>query len=537
MTIARNMAAGLVQALPDVSPAALSRGILCCGAPGVGKSRFLGRRLAIKVFAAEIGQIIIDPTGGTIDNFLDKVVELSTYLPRCEAAKLFARIVYCDMSGRDGFVVPWPFYYRLGHERSLWEISERFVQVIRKSDPALLTRPIMGWPPLHKIGVYTGMVLAALGYQITEAESLLFHPEQWHDRLQQAENRYPTVKRAVAFFRDEYIPMRKAERERLTNPFLEKIFPIGLDQRLQAIFGAETPGINLNGVQRNGTTVLLDWRHVLDTDMKRFQLLWVLTYLLDWIKQRGRSRTPFGLIIDEFPQMAVNVSAGENPLASDFDTLIHAYMRSSQIWLTIGLQSPLQLDAQLQETVLSLGTYLIGQAPTPAAARLLADAIYLRKPYWVKHYRNVWGRWRQWDVLEVIDREPEYMPLDQQTEIFANRIRSLSQYQFLVRPAVDEGTIDTEVFPFSISMIDPGKFPDQEILTPLRKSLAIKSGRPVAALIKEQEARVRQASVTHAAHPRRRVSEQPPRSLDGTDAPAEQPAEERPRRLLQRRYL
>jgi hypothetical protein len=325
------------------------------------------------------------------------------------------------------------------------------------------------------------------------------------------------------------------------NPFLEKIFPISLDRRLQALFGAGQPGINLNGVARTGITVLLDWRYVLDTDMKRFQLLWVVSYILEWIKTRGRSQIPFGLILDEFPQMTVKVSARENPIAADFDTLIHAYMRSSQIWLTIGLQSPLQLDDQLQQTVLSLGTYLVGQAPTMEAARILADALYLRDPYWVKHYRKIYVPLPRGAGYRDIDRdppvEPGYMPLEQQTELFAQRIRRLKQYQFFLRPAVDEGTLGTAVYPIIIRTIDAGKFPDQGILQPLRKSLAIKSGRPVAALLAEQEAGLQQASGTDAAHPAHRVREQPLPSTNGAETPAEQPAAETAHRLLQRRYL
>jgi hypothetical protein len=72
------------RAIRGVSYSARSRGIVFPGAPGVGKSRFFGRVLAIQDFVAEIPQVIIDPIGGTIDNFLDKVVELATYMPRCE---------------------------------------------------------------------------------------------------------------------------------------------------------------------------------------------------------------------------------------------------------------------------------------------------------------------------------------------------------------------------------------------------------------------------------------------------------------------
>jgi hypothetical protein len=47
----------------------------------------------------------------------------------------------------------------------------------------------------------------------------------------------------------------------------------------------------------------------------------------------------------------------------------------------------------------------------------------------------------------VISEEPVFMPLDEQTELYANRIRKLHQYQFLLRPAANEGTVSTEVFP------------------------------------------------------------------------------------------
>jgi hypothetical protein len=109
------------------------------------------------------------------------------------------------MSGKDGVITPFPLYYKLGNERSLREVAERYLQVILKSNPSLLNTQVQGWPPLHHIGVHTGMVLADLGCQITETADLLRHPEQWLDRFTQAEQRYPEVGPAVDFFKDEYI--------------------------------------------------------------------------------------------------------------------------------------------------------------------------------------------------------------------------------------------------------------------------------------------------------------------------------------------
>jgi hypothetical protein len=144
--------------------------------------------------------------------------------------------------------------------------------------------------------------------------------------------------------------------------------------------------------------------------------------------------------------------------------------------------------------VLSLGSYLIGQQGTPAAARLLADSLYVRDPYMVKNYRTIYARVPWGTDYPVV---AQYMPLDQQREVFANRIRNLHQYQFLLRPAVNEGEIGQDVFPLSIRTPDPGQFPDRELLDPLYPMLAARSGTPVDVLIKEQEARLRPGQQQH----------------------------------------
>jgi hypothetical protein len=303
------------EAIRGIPKLALPRGTACFGSPGVGKSRYLGREAHWFLFLDEIPTIVLDPTGGTIDNFLDVLIRHLAYPDQEVCDEAWERIIYCDMHGKDGYVIPWPFFYRLGTERSLWEISERYLQVLLRSDPSLATRPIMGWPPMHKIGVYAGMILSALGFQITEIFDLLQQPQHWHDRFQEAQHRYPTVAEAVAYFRETYLPMRPGDRERLTNPLLEKLFPIRLDRRLRAMFGGAKPGINFAEVSAKGQIVLLDFRHVRG-HMLRFKLLLVFDYLMEYIKSRGRSPTPLGIVLDEFPQMTVKVSEGTNPLAS-----------------------------------------------------------------------------------------------------------------------------------------------------------------------------------------------------------------------------
>jgi hypothetical protein len=62
-----------------------------------------------------------------------------------------------------------------------------------------------------------------LGLQVTDIGNLIAHPEQWLPRFAEAEARYPEARAACDFFRNEYLPMRLADRSRLTNAFRDKI--------------------------------------------------------------------------------------------------------------------------------------------------------------------------------------------------------------------------------------------------------------------------------------------------------------------------
>jgi hypothetical protein len=101
----------------------------------------------------------------------------------------------------------------------------------------------------------------------------------------------------------------------------------------------------------------------------------------------------------------------------------------------------------------------------------------------------------------VVDHEPEFMPLEEQKELFAQRVKRLGLFQFLVRPALSEGLIGTAVYPLSIHHVDrdpitgQGAFPEQHVLARIRSILAGRSGKPQPALLAEQEARLMQQAI------------------------------------------
>jgi hypothetical protein len=75
-----------------LSRSARSMGIYVLAGRGTGKSRLLGRKIALEDFLAGFPQVIFDPVGATIDNFLDSVTGLLQYIPSDERCLFWDRI-------------------------------------------------------------------------------------------------------------------------------------------------------------------------------------------------------------------------------------------------------------------------------------------------------------------------------------------------------------------------------------------------------------------------------------------------------------
>jgi hypothetical protein len=102
--------------------------------------------------------------------------------------------------------------------------------------------------------------------------------------------------------------------------------------------------------------------------------------------------------------------------------------------------------------------------------------------------------------------EPEFMPLEEQRELFAQRIKGLGRFQFLFRPAVTEGQIETAVLPLTIQHEDcdprtgERQYPDSQLIERFRKALAAQSGMPVKKLLAAQDALRSTAHLPQAQH-------------------------------------
>lgn len=466
-----------------INDQARSMGIHIQAGKGSGKSRLMGRIIAWLDFIRGVPHVIFDPHGTTIDNFLDRIVRQ----PKDIQEKLWPRILYVDMSGKSDSVIPFPLYYKLGGE-SLYEISQRFLDVIRKLDPFLQTASVEGWNPLWRTGTYTGMILAALGSQITEADQLLRNPLAWNECFESTLSTYPELRPAVSFFR-ELGDAKENFRARKTGSFSNKTALFSLDPSMQAIFGANKPGVDWNEVVAKRQTVLFDFRHEHDIERRRFKMMWAFNYFLDFVKHRGSGRhIPVGLIVDELTSLFTIQSMAADLFASDLDDLINVIARNYSIWLCIAHQELFQFSERLQKTLMTMGTQVLGVTSDPDAAETLSRQFFEYDPFLVKKYERVWMS-EPYSPYVVDLRSVEFTP-EEQKIVHGSQFKNQRCFQFLVRPAPGEGDTTGKLTPITIEGIDQGIFPDQVLVSEAREKLMELHGIPKAEILKELEARV-----------------------------------------------
>lgn len=467
--------------LPDN---ARSMGIHIQAGKGSGKSRLMGRVLAFLDFIRGVPTVILDPNGPTIDNFLDKLL----WLPKEYQEKLWPRVIYVDMSGQSGRVVPFPLYYRLGQE-NLYTVSQRFLDVVRKVDPWLQSASIEGLNAVVRIGTYAGMALAAVGGQITEVESLLQEPEAWIAPLEQSLSEYPDAAPAMEFFRGQYSLWDEKTRARRIDSFINKTAIFNLDPTMTAMFGASAPGIIWERVIRDRKIVLIDLRHEYDIERRRFKMLWVFSYFLDYIKHRGAGHRhqPVSLIVDELASLFNVQAQGANALVADLDELINVIARNYRVWLTLAHQEMFQFDERTQKTLLTMGTQIFGSTADLDAAVNVARTFSKVDLYKVKRFEPMYGS--EFGMPKVLDYRPIEFSIEEQQLLQAYRLKEQPAFHFLVRPAPGEGTVTGRLRPVSIASFDKNIWPNEELVAEARKLLSRRSGVPVQQVLGDVETR------------------------------------------------
>jgi hypothetical protein len=459
-----------------VADDARSMGIHIQAGKGSGKSRLMGRGIAWQDFIRGVPLVIFDPHGPTIDNFLDKI----TRMPQEIQEPLWPRVLYVDMSGSSGYVIPFPLYYRLGNE-SLYDISQRYLDVVRKIDPYLQSASVEGWNPLWRTGTYVGMVLAALNLQITEAEKLLQNPSILARHSRELLAAYPELEPALKYIR-ELIGAKDNLRNRRTESFFNKIAVFHLEPSMQAMFGSNTPGINWADVIRRCQAVLLDFRHEQNIERRNFEMMWAFYCLLNFVKRRGAGRhQPISFIIDELTSLFSGAGLAAEMFGKELDELINVIARNYRVWLTIAHQEQFQITEHIHKALISMGTQILGVTSDREAALSSAQQFFEYDPYLVKKYEPT-------AFLE--DRSVEFT-IDEQDLLHSYKFMRLKRYQFLVRRASQEGSLESSLHPISIERLDQGQYPDEKLVRQARTLLMQRRGKPINTVLNEIQARLK----------------------------------------------
>jgi hypothetical protein len=458
-----------------LSDAGRSGGFLCVSTRGTGKSRALGRLVAFPDFLRGVSQVVIDPLGGTIDNFLDKL----TRLPAALQAKLLSRLRYVNMAGQNDRVTPWPIYYRAIPSESLASISQRYVDVIRRADPALANASIMGMPRLARLATAGGMVAAALGLGVTEVDGMLADPTAWIPRFEEVCFKFPECVGAV----EDLLAFSRLGRDLATwaEPLRNKLMLFRHDPAIKAMFSATRGEIDWQEVADRRLTVLVDFREVSSTSLMQFSLLWVFITLLDYIRRRTNDKTqrPFAVMLDELSYFVGAGSLNADLLTADFEELINRQMRNKSVWLTVAVQEQNQLPEKLLATLLGMGNALFGSTSDSLAAIRLGKRFLPYDPYRVKQFVPA-GR------AEV---RAVGFTIQEQELLNARPFLTLPRFHFLAAGSVQEGTLPTRLQHLSIEGVDAGEYPQEAPITALRRELTERDGVPIADLLAAIERR------------------------------------------------
>lgn len=466
-----------VMFLPDASRA---MGLRIVAPPGAGKSRLLGRYVTFMDFVRNYPTVLIDPIGQSIDNLLDRICRLSEH----DQKLLWPRVVYIDLGAEFGKVTPLPIYYRRGDE-SLYTISQRFLDVVRRADPDLRHAPLLGWNAVASVGEVVGMALAALGMQLSESDLLLEKPEQFLPALIDLIPTYPELSLVVEFFK-EHKAKSKTQRDRETLAFRRTVAPLRLDPKQRALYCADGEGLNFEEIESKRQLVLFDLRNVESDQARRFAMLWVFRVLREHLFRRGTASTlPLSLAIDELTYLLPADPREDDVLTEDLVELTSRIARNHNVWLTLSHQDLNQVSPRVQNVLMRMGTQIFGGMSDPDMVDKTARRYVKYDPYAIRKIEPVYAGVPHYSgravisVPEVIDYRTQEYTYDEQVVLFSERLYGLKPMEFEVALGNQQGSLPRHTRRVSLANIEKGIYPDLVQLITVRAELARRQGIPI----------------------------------------------------------
>lgn len=480
----------VVRNLAVVSDQARTMGIRIAAPPGAGKSRLLGRYISFLDFLRGYPTLLVDPSGQSIDNCVDRIGRLS----KKDQELLWPRVVYVDMGATFGLVEPMPLYHKLGDE-TLYTQSRRFLDVVRRADPDLRRAPLMGWNAVSSIGEIVGMALSALGLQISEADLLLDKPEEFLATLRSLAQEQPDLVPVIGFL-NEYKARSKTQRDRETMAFRRVIAPFRLDPKQRALYCTPGTGVDLQTAERNQQLVLFDLRGVESEDARRFAMFWVFRTIREHMFRRGTNpKLPISLVIDELTYLLPSDPREDDMLTEDLVELTSRIARNHKVWLTLAHQDLNQVSPRVQNVLMRMGTQIFGGMSDPDMMEKTARRYVKWDPYMVKKVNPVWMNvqegfgFRSFSSPRVIDQTTEEFSYDEQVLLFGERLYDLGPLEFEVAIGTQEGRLPRHTRRVNLGAFESGIYPDLAKIEEVRHVLAKRHGLVVSEALALIEAR------------------------------------------------
>lgn len=479
--------------IPDVTR---SSGVRIVGARGSGKSRLVGRLLTYQDFLRGVPQVIIDPVGGTADNFLDKVGRIE--LPEHQLRKLWRRITWIDMGGSGGLetpVVSFPLLFK-AHNESCFEQSQRYTDTVLRFDPYLQTASMQGWNAFYPLASAAGTLLAAMGGQLTEASHMVNHPDLWEPRIRDLAAANPFGLQGVADFLLEDIAKAGRDKQSLVSSFLTKMRVLDWNPHSRALFGGSVDPLDWDAITSNRQTVILDFRNETNLAQRRFKLLWVFGRIMEYITSRAPDprQLPFGVVIDEIRYLLGDPTQASTAIQGDLEELINQQIRNKTIWLTIMHQELNQLHPSIRQTLMTMSVQAFGGTSDPDAALSVAKRFHNWDPGMVKKTEPMYGSESYTDFSSdpylfphgehknrhiVLDERTTEYSIEEQEYLHSRKQLKLPQFTYLVGVAKDEGSQPIGLKPMSIEFLDTGQYVNQRVVSRMRNSFMRRDGTPV----------------------------------------------------------
>jgi hypothetical protein len=459
-------------------------GSMTFGPSGHGKSRLYGRGLLMRYLKDGIGTVCIDPSGDTIDNFLDAARRHKDW------NELQHKIVYCNMAGEEyqgtTYVSGWPIIHKRYPNERADQTAARLVNVVKKADEHLANAPIAGGPRVSTVLSSLCKVLAVMELPIKEAFEYLEQPRSWDNLLIQAERRDPSVRRAVRHLRNfaegfKYNFFEKVE------PIYNRLAPID-DPVSETMFNAPTPQVDLDDVVENGKIVLIDLRFDrVEQQALEFKLLWVWEWLKEYVNSRanfGYELKPLALVLDElswFTQPGTHMDT--DSISSDFQQFVSVNRRKANVYVAAAAQEQHQLSEGMLNACFSLPTQLYGSTISLESALQVSRRFFFANPYRIKRQMIQHQTATPWwsGPGEFVVTSTIFETMEEQQYLKAWGVTRLVPNQWLYGRS-QRGEPAKQLEPALTEQLDKDIYPEAEKVELIRKYLAVRDGIPVGSL-------------------------------------------------------